>query len=285
MVATRATHYNIHGPYDPIATYDLGIVIVPKNNPQVDMDRIRAVCDKVTIMQEGPSTFWQDYSVPNQIHFFNTLTEADFLLCHNKQDQLYYNGLTGKDTFVMKSLMIPDAIMTTSPREPTNSVMLGGNWTSWYSGVDSYILGQVFTPEYELYAPSMGRKKEEENEIEDVNYFDYMMWQEWIDSIKNMKVGIHMMRIFAAGTFALNCSYWGIPCIGYKGLDTQETCHPLTSVDLGDMEKARHIAEKLKNDKGFYDLCSMATLKRYEKHYSEAAWLKDWKSIEEYTNG
>ena len=35
-----------------------------------------------------------------------------------------------------------------------------------------------------------------------------------------------MMRTHAAGTFALNCSYLGIPCIGYKGLDTQSTLHP-----------------------------------------------------------
>ena len=33
--------------------------------------------------------------------------------------------------------------------------------------------------------------------------------------------------------------------------------HPLTSVKNEDVESARHIAEKLKNDDGFYQECSI----------------------------
>jgi hypothetical protein len=64
------------------------------------------------------------------------------------------------------------------------------------------------------------------------------------------------MRTHAAGTFALNCAYLGIPCIGYKGLDTQETLHPELSVNIGDIEKANQLAIKLRDDKEFYNYCS-----------------------------
>ena len=63
------------------------------------------------------------------------------------------------------------------------------------------------------------------------------------------------MPTHAAGTFALNCAYWGIPCIGYKGLDTQHL-HPSLTVDFGDLHTAKILASKLKNDDDFYKSCS-----------------------------
>ena len=38
----------------PKEHFDLGIVIIPKNNPKVSLDFIRGCCDKVAVMQEGP---------------------------------------------------------------------------------------------------------------------------------------------------------------------------------------------------------------------------------------
>ena len=45
----------------PKEHFDLGIVIIPKNNPKVNLDFIRKCCDKVAIMQEGPHWYFQDY--------------------------------------------------------------------------------------------------------------------------------------------------------------------------------------------------------------------------------
>ena len=84
------------------------------------------------------------------------------------------------------------------------------------------------------------------------------------------------MRTHAAGTFAMNCAFHRIPCVGYKGLDTQELLHPLTTVDVGDLDEAVRVAKKLKTDK-FYKLCSDAITKRFERHYTEKAWLNNWK--------
>jgi len=86
------------------------------------------------------------------------------------------------------------------------------------------------------------------------------------------------MRTHAAGTFALNCAYLGIPCIGYEGLDTQEICHPLTTVKVGDLERANELVEKLKKP-DFYKLCSKTALKRYNAEYKEDKWLTRFNSM------
>ena len=77
------------------------------------------------------------------------------------------------------------------------------------------------------------------------------------------------MRTHAAGTFALNCAYLGIPCIGYKGLDTQEKCHPSLTVELGDLVTAKKMLTLLKTDKHFYDLCSKTAKENYIKYFHE----------------
>ena len=78
------------------------------------------------------------------------------------------------------------------------------------------------------------------------------------------------MRTHAAGTFALNCAYLGIPCIGYEGLDTQEECHPDLTVKLGDLATAKEKLTQLKLDKEWYNKCSQLAKEQYQKHYHES---------------
>ena len=82
------------------------------------------------------------------------------------------------------------------------------------------------------------------------------------------------MRTHAAGTFAMNCSYLGIPCVGYEELDTQRLLHPNLSVENGDLEKARKLVDKLWNDLDFYEENRILTKQLYNKHYSEEEWVK-----------
>jgi len=91
----------------------------------------------------------------------------------------------------------------------------------------------------------------------------------------NYNVGVHLMRTHAAGTFAMNCAWHGIPCVGYKGLDTQEILHPLTTVDAGNLDEAVRVVEKLKDEK-FYRLCNETIVKRFEQNYTEEKWKKNW---------
>ena len=77
------------------------------------------------------------------------------------------------------------------------------------------------------------------------------------------------MRTHAAGTFALNCSLLGIPCVGYKGLDTQRILHPNLSVEDGDLESARKLVNKLWNNLEFYKENCILTKELYNKKYRE----------------
>ena len=268
-----------HIPFNGIATvkYDVGIVILPKKNVAraiENLDRVYRVCDVVGIMQEGPNDYWQDYTVPEQIGYFNALKEADFILCHNKSDQNYYTGLLGTDNVHrMPALMIPESMPDISvTNHVRNGVMVGGNMTSWYSGFDSMVVAHEF--EEPIFLPSMGRRSDRENEMwPEATYLPYMAWHDWIVNLNRRKFAVHLMRTHAAGTFALNCAYLGIPCIGYHGLDTQDILHPHTTVDMSNLSLARKIALMLKKDKEFYEMCALeAKLKAFE-YFSEIVFV------------
>ena len=272
MMALDAPHYNINNI--PSEKFDLGIVIIPKTNPNVDLNTYRECCDKVAVMQEGPHWYFQDYTIENQFKYYNTITDADWVYCHNESDVNYYLGLGCKDVRVMRSLMITDGLI---PRnEWGDGTMIGGNFVSWYGGFDSYMVAREIGNS--IWAPSMGRKQDQEDMIEDINYMAYMSWRDWITALGQFNIGIHLMRTHAAGTFAMNCAYHGIPCIGYYGLDTQEMLHPLTTIDVGDLDGAKEVARKLRSDR-FYDLCSDTIIKRFEQNYTEEKWKENWEVI------
>jgi hypothetical protein len=120
----------------------------------------------------------------------------------------------------------------------------------------------------EVYSPQMGRRQEGEEQL-GIKQLPYLEWNKWITELSKRKIGIHMMRTHAAGTFALNCSYLGIPCIGYEGLDTQRILHPNLTVKDGDLDQARTILYKLWNDVGFYKENSILTKQLYKEKYHE----------------
>ena len=262
-----------------VLDYDLGIVIIPKNNPQVDLDFFKEFCKNVAVMQEGPHWYYQDYPVDKQIHYINCLREADWVYCHNESDKKYYYGLGCKDVRVMRSMMVPEGLDSQITTSQKNGILLGGNFVSWYGGMDSYLVASEVNEQ--KYGVSMGRKQEQEDQIDDIKYLPYMSWREWINHIGQYKVGVHLMRTHAAGTFSMNMSWHGTPVIGYSGLDTQELLHPQTTVEVGDLVKARQIMKKLYEDEFFYQECSEQTKGLFNKHYSEEAWLKHWRKQNE----
>jgi hypothetical protein len=87
------------------------------------------------------------------------------------------------------------------------------------------------------------------------------------------------MPTIAAGTFAMNCAFHGIPVIGYDEADTQRKCHPDLSVKQGDLEQAVKLAKKLKNNDGFYQDCSIRAKENWEKFFSEEVFKKHMKEI------
>lgn len=292
MVAFNADHYNLYSlPQDINKKYDIGIIILPKKAQIKDLnafslvaasvDNIRKLCNKIAIMQEGPHDYFQNASIEIQFGIYQLLDSVDFILCHNEYDVSYYKGFLNKNNvFTMPSLMIinemPESIKI------DNSIIMGGNFCSWYSGIDTYavIKNVDVHDEFKIYAPSMGRKIDGEDRINDISYIPYMQWVDWIRFLAQMKYGIHLMRTIAAGTFALNCAYLGIPCIGYAEIDTQRILHPGLSVErIGDLVTAKEYLHRLKTDKGFYNECSEIAKTNYEAYYSEHIFLTRMNNI------
>jgi len=275
MCAMDAVHYPINQIHTIQEKYELGIVVLPKKG--IDflsqyplIESIRKCCDKIAFMQEGPNWFYQDYSLQHQIWFYNTLMAMDWLYVHNTTDVMYYEGLTGKECRVMSSTMIEDLIKNIQPIDRKN-VIIGGNFCSWYGGFDSFVVAQEF--DCDIFAPSMGRKIENEDQMPGLNHLPYMDWLGWMEELNKFKYGIHLMRTHAAGTFAMNCSYLGIPCIGYEGLDTQTNLHPNLTVKIGDLYTARKLAKQLQSDPKFYNQNNKLTKELYNKHHSEESFL------------
>ncbi len=282
-VALEAMHHYIgHLPSIEDKMYDLGIIIIPKKNidslMQVDLiKQMKRVCKKVGYMQEGPYWYFQDYPMEQQIWYYNTLMEMDVIFAHNKADVEYYRGLTGKENVYQNpSLMITDNIKPTTKPEDRNGVIIGGNMVRWYGGFDSMIIAQEF--EESIYAPSMGRKIEREDEME-ISHLPYMNWVEWMNNLSRFKYAVHLMPTHAAGTFALNCAYHGIPCIGYEGLDTQSACHPQLTIKMNDLTNARRLANKLREDNGFYETQSQTAKNNFETFFGEREYTFKMKQI------
>ena len=275
MVAMDADHYNLKQV--PEQEYDLGIVINSKNHPDwVNVEGLKAKCKQVGIMQEGPFWYFQDYPLANQVHYFNNLMAADIIFVHNEVDKDYYRGLTDHpDVRVLRSLMIEDPIGDITPAEERTGVMIGGNFKSWYGGFDSFMLARSITDE--VYSPQMGRRQEGEEQL-GITQLPYLEWNQWITELSKRKIGIHMMRTHAAGTFALNCAYLGIPCIGYEGLDTQRILHPELTVKDGDLATARELLQQLHNDEEFRNLCSKQAREAYQQYYTEDNFKKEYLS-------
>jgi hypothetical protein len=159
--------------------------------------------------------------------------------------------------------------------------MIGGNFVGWYGGFDSYMVALEFKTD--IVAPSMGRMKEDEAQVEGLKHIPYKTWQEWMIALSEYKYAVHLMPTAAAGTFALNCAYLGIPCIGNEEIDTQHWCHEYLSIDVHDLGNAKDMARKLKDDKEFYDFCSNESQRIYKEVFSEENWKKNFFNFLEQT--
>jgi len=105
------------------------------------------------------------------------------------------------------------------------------------------------------------------------------MWTDWIKQLSTFKYAVHLMPTVAAGTFVLNCSYLGIPCIGNTDVDTQWKCQPELAVDVDDIMGARELATRLVEDKDFYQRCSEDAKHFYNSNYSLEEWQRQMLKI------
>ena len=293
MHALDADHYNIA---DSVAGYDAVIVIFPKGRVFLDACGTRLVREenpiskllahdfvgklklnnkKVFYMQEGPHWWFNDYELADQINFYNMIASCDGILAHNQSDTNYYKGLfPGKQVDVMPTLMI-DSIVEDIVPQTEEKVIIGGNFARWYGGFESYLIAQ------ELGVPIWGQTSHAMRDGEEqlFNHLPRVLWTDWMVQLSSFKYAVHLMPTVAAGTFGLNCAYFGIPCIGNKQVDTQNICHPDLAVDVHDLDSARRLANRLTQDSDFYKHCSNVARENYQLHYTKESYLTKIKNI------
>ena len=201
-----------------------------------------------------------------KIWHYNILSNVDGILTENKTDIPYFQGINPSiPVNDITSLMITDSVQKALNIKKENKVIIGGNFTRWYGGFDSFVTARHL--QVPIWAPSMGRRQPNEEQL--VNHLPYMQWVEWIYKLAEFKYAIHLMPTIAAGTFAMNCGFLGIPCVGYSELDTQRNIHPDLSVEMGDTAAAIKLTSKLRDDNEFYNECSKNAQLNYQKHHSE----------------
>jgi len=281
VCALDATHYCIFNLEKVNYKYDLGIVIIPKENNREKLasldypliKNIKNFCDKVFIMQESTQWDWQDESFESMAWFYNQLTEADKILCHNDIDKVYFSGISGNESDVLPTLMIEDEITKSTIKE--DKVFVAGNWTPAYRGFDAWVIGSHFQLPMTGYKTGKFKEGEENNGI---NYLPWIVWKDFVFELSKHKYAVQCYPA-SAGQFPLNCAYLGVPCIGYNDINTQKNLFPDLSVERGDILTAIDLVNKLKSDNNFYEHCSTKAISLYQKEYSEKSFIKKTKLI------
>lgn len=291
MNALNAVHYPLAN-YDSVKEYDVVFIIFPKGKTYLNsegstlvnginpvstylekpiVEILKESNSKVYYIQEGPHWWWNDYEVIDQIQFYNFLSLTDGIFAHNVSDSQYYRGLfKNKKVEVIHSLMIEDFIKDIQPITE-DKVLIGGNFSRWYGGFESYMVASEFG--LPIWGQESHSKRVNEGGIGNLSHFPRMSWNDWMVEVSKFKYGVHLMPTVAAGTFSLNCAYFGIPVIGNEKVDTQRLLHPNLSVDVSDIESAMIMVEMLK-DPIFYKKKSEEAKDNYHTYYTKEVWLK-----------
>lgn len=297
MHALDADHFNV-SQLNLIQGYDYIFIIFPKggvslNSEGIQLDdkpnrfaqlysfpyveTLKKTNKKVAYMQEGPSWYVNDFSITDQFNFYNQLAECDSIFTHNEYDRKWYLGLfPGKPIHRMPSLLIEEHLQHITPK-PENKAIIGGGFCRWYGGFQSYMIAEEFS--CPIHVPSMHNARPMEDQIPNLTHLPYMMWLDWMKNLSTYMYGVHMMPTVAAGTFSLNCAYFGIPCIGNIKVDTQRICHPNLSFEAEDIEEARKAAKLLATQEIFWEDCSTTAKNNYRYHYDIGVYKQHIKNI------
>ena len=295
MHALDADHHNLHDANN-IKDYDVVMIIFPKGKTFLSAEGSRLVDQlnpvsglmssemvihlkqnnkKVFFIQEGPCWWFNDYELADQINFINMIRESDGMFAHNHADVKFWSGfLDHNKVHVIPTLMIADSIEGLQ-WNPQDKAIVGGNFSRWYGGMQSWIVAQEF--DVDIWTMTSHSKRDHEEQL--VNHLPRVTWVEWMHQLSQFKYAVHLMPTVAAGTFSLNCAYLGIPCIGNAKVDTQSICHPHLSVDVDDVHQAKQLAKKLATDPDFYQMTSEYANREYQKHYRKELFVDKMISI------
>lgn len=295
QISLNAYHFNIN-EFSKVKGYDCVFIIIPKGkfylsaegillknekNPITDLLKsnftsiLKENNKKLCFIQEGSTTLFNDMSVEDQFHYYNHLQNFDIIFSHNEFDCKYYRGMfPNKKISYIPSLMFTHLLYNKVFWNPQNKVMLGGNFSRFYGGFQSYIVSEEFTG-CEKWTMDSHSKRLDEHCIDDLKHLNRLNWYDWMVTLSTFKFSIHMMPIYAAGTFIINNAYFGIPCIAPIQFNTQKSCYPNIIIDgSDDVESARSYATRLNNDPQYYKEISgeAKQLSRESLHLNVKKW-------------
>ena len=144
----------------------------------------------------------------------DTVSKSANALFENNRDK------DTRDTIVSNEidLIVDDTLTGIRDVKTQDKAIIGGNFCRWYGGFDSYIIAQEFG--VPLYAPSMGRKIDGEEQIPDLTHLPFMPWKDWMFKLAEFKYGIHLMQM--PNNFA---TLFAIPRVrGKSGPHPQRDC-------------------------------------------------------------
>lgn len=298
MLALNAYHYNIND-FLKVKRFDHVFVIIPKgkvflsadgskitdeNNPISNLlesnfiEILKNNNKKVYFIQEGGvDRHINDYTIEDQFNYYSQLTKFDIIFSHNEYDKLFYCGIL-QNTIkveVMPSLMF-EHLIGHIKWTPQNKIMLGGNFSHFYRGMQSYLMIRDIS-DHSLWTMTSHSKRVGEEYIENLHHLPRLNWVDWMEKLSTFKSGIHLMDLRAAGTFFLNCGYFGIVSIGNKLVDTSRLIYPDWCVDVYNLnqvfEKVSYLKENI-NDKKWLISESEKAKENYRRHFSKEVYLE-----------
>jgi hypothetical protein len=232
----------------------------------------------VYIYQDGEIGWWNQVDTRLQAWWYNQLIASDGILVPNSTDISFYKGLfPDKKIKVIRSVMTDEGLDKTKFKPKENRTIVTGPLTKEYNGFSQLLLAHNLDMPVDI--PPMGESRMPKDSWEmapnlGVNYLQYMSWAEWMYNLSRYKIGYMMSAATASGSFALNCAYLGIPCIGDKRADTQSILFPDLAIDVFNNEKALELTFKLKNDLDFYIEVSNKAKRLYKQEFTKEKMLK-----------
>ena len=293
ILAWDAEHIPIAKVLNEEKTYDGNVVVVlPKGG--TDKQIIRWLVEnhfntfenikskftgKIWFYQDGEAGYWNQHTVTLQIWWYNNVSQCDKILCPNQTDVSFYKGMfPNKSVAVMRSIMAPQWFLKEQEGyDKENKVIISGPLTREYNGLQQIMVAKRF--DVPIYIPPMGQERMPKDSWTsakslDVNYLDYTDWITWMKNLSSYKYAVNLPGVTAAASFSLNCAWFGVPCIGDVHADTQRICFPDLSVEYNDIERAIRLADKLKEDKKYYDFISDNAKRIVRKEFTSEKFLE-----------
>ncbi len=234
--------------------------------------------DKIYIYQDGEIGWWNQVDTRLQAWWYNQLRAANGILVPNSTDIPFYKGLfPDKEIKVIRSVMTDEGLDKTKFKPQENRTIVTGPLTREYNGFSQVLIAH--NADMPIDIPPMGESRMPKDSWEmapnlGINYLNYMSWVDWMYNLSRYKIGYMMSAATASGSFALNCAYLGIPCIGDKRADTQSILFPDLAIDVFDNKKALDLTLKLKKDLDFYIEVSNKAKRLYKKEFTKEKMLK-----------